>query len=445
MTFGWRGQILRVNLTQGTLGLVPLAKEEMQECIGARDLAMHLYEQHDVAATEGALIFATAPLTGTLFPNSGSFSIVTRSAPGAKLSCANLGGAWGPELKYAGFDAIVIEGKSSQPVYLWISNGVAVLRPADSVWGKNVRECNELLRRVTHPRAHVCCIGPAGENKLSVAAVVSDVQVTCCARDVAATIGAKNLKAIVVHGTEGLRVAHPTEFMEEVQKLRGVASARLLRGVGSRRQGPVLQITSLVEDNKAQPDEGVRPTGCFGCLSAFTSFTNTETDETLSCLQAETRSQIAQLQEQRSFVDLGLDYVLTKTLLSSGQYGETRESDTELATRLAHGEFGEIAPLETPPEEVSYSGCTVGGYLLVPDAVTSGRDNDPRKASLQAAAELVGSCPFAALQLSAAQIASLLSLATGLDYSAEDVLRAGKQIAEITDQKVSLSHANNCN
>lgn len=449
MTFGWRGQILRVNLTHGTFDSVPLSREETKTLIGARGLAAHLYAQHEAAAKknesqDNALIFATAPLTGTLFSNSGRFSVVTRPAPNANLSCAALGGAWGPELKYAGFDAIVIEGKSSKPVYLWISNGEIELRDAGSVWGKNVRECSERLRSACHRSARVCCIGPAGENGLSVAAVVSDMHIASCARGVATTFGEKNLKAIVVRGTTGIRVAHPTEFMEKVQKLRRTSSSLHLRCMGSKLQGPVLQINSALEDDEALLDDGVRPTGCFGCMSVFTSFTNTRTDETLSCLRAETSAQNAQLQEQREFVDLGLDYVLTKALLSSGKFGGARNDDATMAGRLAHGEFGAAASEEMQPEEVSHSGCTVGGYVMVPGALTSGRESDLEKRLMLAAAELVGSCAFAASRLSAEQIASLLRLATGVDYSPEDVLRAGEKIAEMTCQKESLSDANNC-
>lgn len=449
MTFGWRGQILRVDLTHGTFDSVPLLREETKTLIGARGLAMHLYAQYEVAAKndglrDNALIFATAPLAGTLFPNSGRFTVVTRPAPNANLSCAALGGAWGPELKYAGFDAVVIEGKSPKPVYLWISNGEIQLRDASDVWGKNVSECSDLLRSACHRSARVCCIGPAGENKLSIASVVSDKRIASCARGVAAAIGEKNLKAVVVRGTTGIRVAHPAEFMEEVQKLRRASSSLHLRCSGRKLQGPVLQIHSAMEDNRALLDDGVRPTGCFGCMSVFTSFTSTTTDETLACLRAETDAQNEQLREQYQFVDLGLDYVLAKKLLSSDRFSGVREGDVALAKKLAHGEFAAAASEEIQPDEVSHSGCLVGGYVMVPGALADGKKNDTETSSMLAAAELVGSCAFAASRLNPEQIATLLRLATGMDYSPEDVLRAGEKIAGMTSQKESLSHANNC-
>jgi len=436
MTFGWRGQFLRVNLTSGELGTESLLPEGIKDSIGAHGLALYLYNQEvpsevEPRSAENALILATSPLTGTLLPNGGHYSVVTRATRGASLSCANLGGAWGPELKYAGFDAIVVQGKSPRPVYLWISDGAAELRDASHLWGKNVRECGDLLRAETDKKAHVCCIGPAGENRLGVAALVSDAKFASGAKGVAAMVGEKNLKAIVVRGTKGIRLARAAEFMATTRRLRHDSAAMLLRGKGSRLQGPVLLVTSVAEDTETLPSDGARPRSCFGCTAAFSSFVDDLTGETIAKFHHESLPQVdaAQLREQRAFIDLGLDYVSAKALLASGKY-DGMQDPVELAGKLARGELGENSGADVNPGEVGNSGCVVGGYVLVPAIATAGLENDSgADASMLAAAESAGFCPFAAALMKAPEIASLLNSATGMDYSPEDVLRAGRHIA----------------
>jgi aldehyde:ferredoxin oxidoreductase len=433
MTFGWRGQFLRVNLTSGKLCSEALRPEEVKDWIGAHGLAIHLYNKEvpaevEAGSAENALILATSPLTGTLLPNGGHYSVVTRATRGAGLSCANLGGAWGPELKYAGFDAIVVQGKSPRPVYLWISDGVAELRDAGHLWGKNVRECGDLLRAETDKKAHVCCIGPAGENRLGVAAIVSDAKFASGAKGVAAITGEKKLKAIVVRGTKGIRLARAAEFMEIAQRLRHDSATTILRGKGSRLQGPVLLVSAVAEDTEALPSDGVRPRSCFGCTTVFSSFADELTGETIARFHNESLPQIdaAQLREQRAFVDLGLDYVSAKTMLASGKSDDTQDQ-VDLAGKLARGELGENTEAEVNPGEVGNSGCVVGGYVLIPAIATAGLRDD--SGVVLAAAESAGCCPFAAALMKAPEIASLLSSATGMDYSPEDVLRAGRRIA----------------
>jgi aldehyde:ferredoxin oxidoreductase len=436
MAFGWCGQFLRVNLTSGDLRTEQLPPDEIKDYIGARGLATYLYGREAPAevepcSAENALIFATSPLTGTLLPNGGHYSVVTRAVPCASLSCANLGGSWGPQLKYAGFDAIVVQGKSCKPVYLWISDGATELRDAAHLWGKNVRECNDVLRAETDKAAHVCCIGPAGENRLGMAAMVGDSTFASGVEGVAAVAGDKNLKAIVVRGTKGIRLAHAAEFLEITQRLRNRSAATLLRAKGSRVQGPVLSVTSVAEDTEALSGDGVRPRNCFGCTAAFSSFTDELTGETIARFRKESLPQVnaAQLREQSAFVDLGLDPVSAKVFLAPFKQDE-KQDEVELAGKLARGGFGDKTEAESNPGRVGHSGCVIGGYVLVPSIVAAGPGNDSGPdASLLAAAESAGCCPFAADLMKAPEIASLLSAATGMYYSPEDVLRAGRRIA----------------
>jgi hypothetical protein len=136
------------------------------------------------------------------------------------------------------------------------------------------------------------------------------------------------------------------------------------------------------------------------------------------------------LRERSAFVDLGLEPVSAKVFLASVKQDE-KQDEVGLAGKLARGEFGDNTEVEVNPGMVGHSGCVVGGYVLVPSMVMAGpgNDSDADDGSLLVAAESAGCCPFAAALMKAAEIASLLSAATGMSYSPEDVLRAGRRIA----------------
>ncbi len=433
MSFGWCGQVLHVDLTSGRIAHEALDPESMKEVIGARGLATYLYARIDAAdaapeSADNPLVLAASPLTGTLMPNGGHFSIVTRTASG--LAYANLGGAWGPQMKYAGFDAVVIAGQAEKPVYLWIHDGEAEIRDAGALWQESVEATVEALRAGTDEKARVCCIGPAGANHLSLAALVSDTLAAASAPGIAGIVGGKNLKAIVVRGTKGIHVAHKPEFLSATQNVRARTSRTLLHATGSRLCGPVFQVNAIEPDAQALPSEGLRPRGCFGCASIFTSFTDKLTGETLANFGKDSMPHInrARLHEQRAFTDLGLDYVRAKALLATVPRAPG-EDDLTLAVRLANGEL-QCAEDGAPLPQASYSGCAVGGYVLVPALDTTGLGQDSGvDAATLAAAESAGCCPFAAASMPASEIAHLLSSATGIEYSPDDVLRAGRRLA----------------
>lgn len=433
MSFGWCGQILHVDLTRGLISRDTPDPAETKEIIGARGLAAYLYTRHaavDATAESAAnaLAFAVSPLTGTLMPNGGHFSLLTRTAAG--MAYANLGGAWGPQLKYAGFDAVVITGQAAKPVYLWIHDGEAEIRSAEALWRESVGATVNALRAATAEKARICCIGPAGAAGIPLAALVTDTLTAVAAPGIAPVIAGKNLKAIAVHGTRGIRIAHAGQFLQATQKVRTRTAHTLLHASGARLCGPVLQVAAVDADREALLSEGMRPRGCFGCASIFSTFSDKLTGETLANFGKDSMPHInqARLHEQRAFTDLGLDYVRTKALLSTVPR-ESGEDDLELAMRLANGEL-QCAADDGPLPLGSYSGCSVGGYVLVPALERTGLGQDSGvDAATLAAAESAGCCPFAAAAMPAEEIADLLSSATGIDYSPEDVLRAGRRLA----------------
>ncbi|MDR3763709.1 MAG: aldehyde ferredoxin oxidoreductase N-terminal domain-containing protein [Acidobacteriota bacterium] len=436
MSFGWCGQLLFVDLTRGVVTRESLDPQAMKDAIGARGLATELYLRNvavdaDAENEHNALVFAASPLTGTLMPNGGHYSVVTRTASG--LVHANLGGAWGPQLKYAGFDAVIVRGKASGPVYLWIHDGEAELRDALELWGQGTTASVSALREATDEKARVCCIGPAGEHGLSMAALVTDALGSAAAPGMAALLGRKFLKAIVVRGTHGIRLAKAAEFMSATQELRKRSARTMLHAKGARLNGPVFQVTSLEEDANALPSEGLRPRGCFGCAAIFSTFTDQLTGETLASFGRDSLPHInrARLLEYHAFTDLGLDYVRAKACLAHVERKEG-EDEFDLAVRLAHGQLNGAATEESVAQGAA-GGCAVGGFVLVPALKTTsiGQENGVDAAAL-AAAESAGCCPFAAAAMPPEEIAHILTSATGIEYSPEDVLRAGRRLATAT-------------
>lgn len=219
--YGWTGKLLRVNLTEGTITTEALRKPWAEEYIGARGLgSKYLYEEVDPAvdplSPENKIIFATGPLTGTLATSGGRYNVVTKGPLTGTIAASNSGGYWGPELKYAGYDMIIIEGKAAEPTYLWIFNDRVELRCAAKLWGKSTHEATDIIVSETDPEAKVACIGPAGEKLVKFACVINDKHRAAGRTGVGAVMGSKNLKAIAVRGTKGIRVADPKRFMEAV-------------------------------------------------------------------------------------------------------------------------------------------------------------------------------------------------------------------------------------
>jgi aldehyde:ferredoxin oxidoreductase len=226
---GWMGKLLRVNLTDGTLTTEALSPALARDYIGARGLGTKLmYDEVDPKvdplSPENKLMFVTGPLTGTMAPTGGRYDVVTKSPLTGTIAASNSGGNWGPELKCAGYDALIFEGKAEKPVYLWIEDDKVEIRDASHLWGKQVPETTETLYAETKPDAKVACIGPAGENLSQIAAIMNDMHRAAGRSGVGAVMGSKNLKAVVVRGTGAVTLADKGAFMDTV--VRAIAAAR---------------------------------------------------------------------------------------------------------------------------------------------------------------------------------------------------------------------------
>jgi aldehyde:ferredoxin oxidoreductase len=170
---------------------------------------------------DNKLIFATGPLTGTPVSCGARYMVVTKGALTNAITTSNSGGHWGPELKFAGYDLIIIEGKSPRPAYLFIYDDLVEIRDAKNFWGKTTSETEDGLRKeLGVPGLRVAGIGPAGEKLVRFACIINDKHRAAGRSGVGAVMGSKNLKAIAVRGTRGVSIAKPAEFMQSMWIMR---------------------------------------------------------------------------------------------------------------------------------------------------------------------------------------------------------------------------------
>lgn len=234
---GYTGKLIRVNLTDKVIKVEKLNMEYAKQFIGGRGLgSKYLYEeidpQIDALSPENKLIFMTGPVTGTYATCAGRFNVVAKAPLTGTIGAANSGGYFGPELKFAGYDGIIFEGKSSKPVYLHINDDLIELKDASHLWGKNVFETTDSLISENEENAKVACIGPAGERLVLFAAIMNDKDRAAGRSGLGAVMGSKNLKAVVVKGTKGIGVANPIQFNKAVADARQKVTTNGVTGIG---------------------------------------------------------------------------------------------------------------------------------------------------------------------------------------------------------------------
>ena len=240
---GLAGTILRVDLTSGEVKRTHTPRHLFEQFIGARGVGAHLLfhelQPHtDPLGPRNKLIFLTGPLVGTMAPGANKITVSFRSPLSETYSFSLCGGHLAPELKFAGFDGIVVEGKSDKPVYLWIDNGKAALRDAGHLWGKQTHDTEDAVRQeLGDEEIRVACIGPAGEKLVRFACIQADYHREFGRGGAGAVMGSKNLKAIAVRGTGSVKVADPKTLAriseETYAELAEHPKARLRRQFGT--------------------------------------------------------------------------------------------------------------------------------------------------------------------------------------------------------------------
>ena len=209
------GKILRVNLSKEKFSFETLEETFYRRYFGGRGLISYtllneLKPKTDPLGSENKLIFACGPVTGAPFSGSGRNSVGAKSPLTGAYGEAEAGGYWGAELKRAGLDAIIVEGKASSPMYLWINDQNVEFRDASNIWGTEIKKTQETIRQQLDDKTvKVAQIGPGGENQVRYACVINDMNHAAGRGGMGAVMGSKNLKAIAVKGTTKVPVRKP--------------------------------------------------------------------------------------------------------------------------------------------------------------------------------------------------------------------------------------------
>jgi aldehyde:ferredoxin oxidoreductase len=219
MARGFMGKILNVDLSTGRLSDEALDESLARRFLGGYGLgAKLLYDRMppgvDPMGPESLLGFFTGPLTGSPSIEGNRFVVVCKSPLTGTWGDANCGGTFGPHLKFAGYDGVLVRGIADRPVYLHIADGRAEIRDAGFLWGRDSNETEDLLRGVLGDGVEVACIGQAGEQRSLIAAVMNDKGRAAGRSGVGAVMGAKRLKAITVSGSASVPLADPARAAE---------------------------------------------------------------------------------------------------------------------------------------------------------------------------------------------------------------------------------------
>ena len=225
MPKGYWGKILRVDLTNGQVSEDKISEEYCKKYIGGVGFAAHILLKEvgpEVGALdpENRLIFGLGPFQATAVPGSGKWVVVSRSPLTGAICYAVAGGNMGPMLKKTGYDGLIIQGKATKPVYLWINDDKVEIRNASDLWGKDTEVTVDMIREeLNEPRASVADIGIAGEKLVAIACIAVDKDSFAGRGGLGAVMGAKNLKAVAVKGTKKPEVADPQKALSLAREL----------------------------------------------------------------------------------------------------------------------------------------------------------------------------------------------------------------------------------
>ncbi|HIQ06485.1 MAG TPA: aldehyde ferredoxin oxidoreductase, partial [Anaerolineae bacterium] len=246
----------RVNLTDGTTTKEPTPADVVRDYLGGRGLGVYLLYTEvprgaDPLGPENKLFISTGPLSGTLFPGAGKMDFTTKSPLTGGYASASMGGMLTAELRYAGYDAIIVEGMSDRPVYLFIEDDEVELRDASAYWGKGSFELEKELKDTLGEEFQIATVGPAGENLVRYACISHDFGRQAGRGGVGTVMGAKKLKAIAVHGTGDIPIADVNEFVRVANEAyQSVKEAEALEAW--IRYGTMI-VTEWCDENGALP------------------------------------------------------------------------------------------------------------------------------------------------------------------------------------------------
>ena len=259
---GYVGRILRVDLTKKRVRTERIDESVARSYIGGKGYATYLlyqyvkeYERNGISVKDmdaldrkNVLIFMTGPGTGVArIPSPGRHHVMALKSPlTGSIGSSNTGGEWGPFLKFAGFDGIIVEGAARTPMYLSIVDGKAKLNDASELWGSNVFDTTRALRASVEGRnISVACIGPAGENLIPIAVIMNDDHRAAGRAGLGAIMGSKKLKAIVVSGRKRVTVAKPDELKSVSARCLDALKGNEVTGTGLPKYGTAILVKAI--------------------------------------------------------------------------------------------------------------------------------------------------------------------------------------------------------
>jgi aldehyde:ferredoxin oxidoreductase len=260
----WTRKILRVNLTEGTCTAEDLNMDWAMDYLGSRGLASkYLVEEVDPKvdplSPDNKLIMSTGPLTGTMASTGGRYTVVTKGPLTGAIACSNSGGYFGAEMKFAGWDMIIFEGRSQKPVYLYLENDKAELLDASHLWGNSTWDTEEDIKN-THqdPQIRISSVGQAGENQVLFGCIVNDMHRAAGRSGVGAVMGSKNLKAVAIRGTKGFGGIHDfPEFLKVTAEKKQVLADNAVTGQGLPTYGTQV-LMNVINEMGALPTRNHR-------------------------------------------------------------------------------------------------------------------------------------------------------------------------------------------
>jgi aldehyde:ferredoxin oxidoreductase len=260
----WTGNVMRVDLSEGKISREPLNMQWAQQYLGQRGLATkYLVEEIDPKvdplSSDNKLIMTTGPLTGTMASTGGRYSVVTKGPLTGAVACSNSGGFIGAELKNAGWDMIIFEGKAPTPVYLYIENDKAEIVPADEIWGQSIWEADARLRKKHQdPLIRIACVGRAAEQGCLYAAIINDLHRAAGRSGVGTVMASKHLKAVVCRGTKGVgNIKDPLRFIQVTEAGKKVLRDNAVTGAGLPQYGTQV-LMNVINEAGALPTRNVR-------------------------------------------------------------------------------------------------------------------------------------------------------------------------------------------
>lgn len=296
LEFGTRGKLLFVNLSDGSTSIRPLDAEDVWTYYGGRGLGAKLLFElapkgGTYASPNNPFMLLSGPLTGTIFPTANRTFACSLSPLTGAYGGALGGGSFMPELKFAGYDGLVVLGKAEHPVYLDIRNEAVTIRDARHLWGKFTTETRESIRKeLGDDEIKTCTIGPAGEHDVRYACLILDGRAAGRA-GLGTSMGAKNLKAVAVRGSEGVALAKPADFFRLMLSFNTTIANSPTRthfgkwgtahGIDNQNQFGILPTRNFIDSQFVghrefatkyfHTEHFYRDFGCFGCPVACTN------------------------------------------------------------------------------------------------------------------------------------------------------------------------------